>query len=1105
MARSRLSYAEAVRTLTGGDDRVALLSRVAGGALLVAAPFVPGVLSWFDAKGEANTLLRDLVGAAPTRIRASRGRRHYELIEAAHTVLVLSSFFDAVAEEAGEERFTALELTDDEKRHIARLPREHFGSAAPPMPGALTGFRENLPAVERALAQMGGVFSDFIGGLAAGRGVHSMSSGPSVARALAIYQERYVRLAADVPEFAIWSQLDEHAATRAEVRGQSETLTELAGLLHGLVDMPTPAGDAVRALERHHVQGLQKLLWRSDTPAPDGLRFPTVEAGFISPRFRLAVHDKDARLGDESWWHGREVRDGLDAFMAAYLADPESAHQPLIILGHPGAGKSLLTEVLAARLPTEAFTTIRVPLRRVNPDAPVYQQAEAAIEQITKERITWGDLRRAADTTKVVLLDGFDELVQATGVTQSHYVDSAAAFQREEWDQERPVVVVITSRTLVMDRTVVRDGTLVVKLEPFKEAQVDRWTAVWNRVNRDEPTFRPLTTAELWRHRQLAQQPLLLVMLAVYAAGAGDLAAADLSTDQLYRRLLDEFIRRQVREKARAHLGETEFRKLERSSRRDLATVAFAMFNRKRQFVSEKDLEADLDALHPQERRDAGPGEPVSRAQGTAGAFFFVHVAQTDDPARSSGRRSYEFLHATFAEYLVAERTVELLSSVVAHWRLSREDSTGAAPDDRLLRAVLSHQPLTNGEQVISFLQQMITSRTAEDTAAFAEVCLELFRTVRRRADDDAYRPTPFDVVNRSAAYSANLVLLAMLCRPAGVDIGELRGADGPGIESAVRLWRSGLDDEVQKSFFQQLHRRDELLVLGAAQSAPVELTQSVLTGDILLESVLRSGWATFHTDKSGEFYRETITPFQRDFHQRVVGLIAWRWPASAMGRMAPYDEEFYRTLLGWLETSGPVEPLVVSRSLLAKCVLQDLPHLDPGTVRRIVREALLPGEKPSGHDGMAIAVLALTYPHLLAEFPGLRPVVDAAGEPAFLHEVARTHRDRDPAQLDPIIESLREKARGEIGIATPSMVTGLRPSADDLNRILIDISSYGDLSWSQIRPSDLLDAVTAAGTMTSGRKRFEDFINFWQGHGCDDSQAGALARLRAMLDEGRD
>lgn len=134
MARSRLTYREAVRLLTGGSDVTAVLGRLAGGALLVAAPFAGSALALLDAKGEANQLLRDLVGRAPDRIRASRGKAHYELIEAAHTVLVLSSFFDALEELHGDELRT-VELTDDEKHRIGTLHplRDELEKYAPPM------------------------------------------------------------------------------------------------------------------------------------------------------------------------------------------------------------------------------------------------------------------------------------------------------------------------------------------------------------------------------------------------------------------------------------------------------------------------------------------------------------------------------------------------------------------------------------------------------------------------------------------------------------------------------------------------------------------------------------------------------------------------------------------------------------------------------------------------------------------------------------------------------------------------------------------------------------------------------------------------------------
>jgi hypothetical protein len=151
-----------------------------------------------------------------------------------------------------------------------------------------------------------------------------------------------VRLAADVPEFAIWSQLGEHAATRTEVRRQTDTLDRLAELLASTVTAGTPAVEAEERLARHAAAVLHRPLWRAST------------------------------------------------------------QRPLIILGHPGAGKSLLTEVLAARLPSEAFTTIRVPLRAVNPDAPIHQQVEKTVEGLVKEHPSWGELCRASDTTKVV-------------------------------------------------------------------------------------------------------------------------------------------------------------------------------------------------------------------------------------------------------------------------------------------------------------------------------------------------------------------------------------------------------------------------------------------------------------------------------------------------------------------------------------------------------------------------------------------------------------------------------------------------------------------------------------------------------------------------------
>jgi hypothetical protein len=63
---------------------------------------------------------------------------------------------------------------------------------------------------------------------------------------------------------------------------------------------------------------------------------------------------------------------------------------------------------------------------------------------------------RAKAVCGFVLLDGLDELLQASQHDRSSYLQQIAEFQRLEAEQERPVVVIVTSRTVVADRSAFR-------------------------------------------------------------------------------------------------------------------------------------------------------------------------------------------------------------------------------------------------------------------------------------------------------------------------------------------------------------------------------------------------------------------------------------------------------------------------------------------------------------------------------------------------------------------------------------------------------------------------------------------------------------------------
>jgi hypothetical protein len=157
-------------------------------------------------------------------------------------------------------------------------------------------------------------------------------------------------------------------------------------------------------------------------------------------------------------------------------------------------------------------------------------------------------------------------------------------------------------------------------------------------------------------HRELASQPLLLLMLAIYDAQDNALATgadADLDQANLYERLLSRFAWREVMKAAAGH-PESQLEVLVEEELLRLSLVAFAGFNRGRQWVTEADLDADLPVLLRTE--SAEPTTSVRRSltvgETILGRFFFIHEAR----ARRDGQalQTYEFLHATFGEYLGA-------------------------------------------------------------------------------------------------------------------------------------------------------------------------------------------------------------------------------------------------------------------------------------------------------------------------------------------------------------------------------------------------------------------------------------------------------------------
>lgn len=793
-----VGYRDAVTLLAPERSLLAGLDRALGGALLGATVATGGlaspVLSLFDVKGEVLRLAGPLLGRLSDRLAGTTRYDRTQRLLAAHTVLVVTAFFEAFDELDLPFDTDRLHLTRAE-RHRAAEPRQPGQAEAGDLDlllgdGDLAGFPGLAAAHRPRFAAMGRRLTGFVQGLAVWdeltdtqrAEVLSRCGDPLAERAGDRYAELYRRLAVDVPEFGFWAAQLDHEHTRAEVRRLGHSLSDLAELLRRV-----PGGRAPDERRAALARAYQAQLGRpalTDRDLPDGLRMPTLGEAYLDPHFRLLT--VTGQSADEDAWSCCEVRADLPRFFAGYLTGPAATEAPLLVLGQPGAGKSVLTQVLAARLPAADFLPIRVVLRSVRADVELQAQIEDAIYAATGDHVGWPELvRSAGDALPVVLLDGFDELLQATGVNQADYLERVARFQAREAEQGRPVAVLVTSRTAVAARVRYPAGTTLVRLEPFGAAHVTEWLAVWHRVNDAHFAggIRALTADVALRYRQLSTQPLLLQMLALYDAEGNALRHADadgIDEAGLYERLLATFARREVRKRGESLPDEQLAARTEQELQR-LSLVAFAMFNRGRQWVTAAELDADLAALgvHTDEVPATGFRAPLTAADRVLGRFFFIQ--------RSVARRStehletYEFLHATFGEYLIARLISELVSTLLTR-RSALHLASRSTVDDDVLWALLSFVSMCDQENVLPFLIARLGASDRQEMRAALVLALN--------GDDDRprgygdYRPVPRALVARLAIYRANLMLL-VLATSGTVRAGELWPDEEP-----RRAWR---------------------------------------------------------------------------------------------------------------------------------------------------------------------------------------------------------------------------------------------------------------------------------------------------------------------------
>jgi hypothetical protein len=101
-----------------------------------------------------------------------------------------------------------------------------------------------------------------------------------------------------------------------------------------------------------------------------------------------------------------------------------------------------------------------------------------------KVPIQWARLaRHLKQKPALILFDGYDELLQATGKVFSDYLRNIQRFQEEEAVQQRPTRAIVTSRMTLIDKAEIPKGATIIRLLDFDKQKQQQWISIWNATN----------------------------------------------------------------------------------------------------------------------------------------------------------------------------------------------------------------------------------------------------------------------------------------------------------------------------------------------------------------------------------------------------------------------------------------------------------------------------------------------------------------------------------------------------------------------------------------------------------------------------------------------
>ena len=486
-----ISYADAVRLLGGGPESAVYqrVNTMTGGLLAGAAIAAPQLLALLDLRTELARVSGELVTTTARAMAGSGRRDRTDRLVAAHTIIVIAAYFDALSDVdlswavplpkpglsvggAGLSRADQLRLAGQGAEGARDLTSAALRAGAP-TPEPHIPNEKYLAALEIFYDRLTADLGRFLSGLAP---FDELSEGERTIllrdleaggrRARKRYEEMLLNLMVDCPDMALW------------IDHRHRNAIEQAGLAR---PSSRASSGSWRGRRREHRRG------RGQGP-PTGARRPA--------RAQDRQSDRPAgRAGACPPWTAGTSRtcqvaervDGIspaDEASAGHRRPPRLRRLPRELPGYPAAAarrcSSSASPAPASRCSPPSSprdcrppTSWRYGWRCATSHLPRLQhQIEQAIRRQPGDHVARPGPRD--DAVPVIMLDGFDELLQATGVDQSDFLQvaptSSGASRRStarRGDRHE------SGR--VADRARLPPEALLPRLEPFDEPPIRGW------------------------------------------------------------------------------------------------------------------------------------------------------------------------------------------------------------------------------------------------------------------------------------------------------------------------------------------------------------------------------------------------------------------------------------------------------------------------------------------------------------------------------------------------------------------------------------------------------------------------------------------------------